>query len=125
MTEFTKLPVSEIVVGDRHRQDLGDIAGLAKSIRDLGLLQPIIITRDKNLIAGRRRLEAIKELGWTKVDAQVVDHLGDALLALRAERDENTCRKPFTPSEAVAIGQALEELEKAKAKERQKAGGRA
>jgi hypothetical protein len=42
----------------------------------------------------------------------------DAALLLQAERDENTCRKDFTPSEAVAIGKELEELERPKAAER-------
>jgi ParB family chromosome partitioning protein len=113
------MPVSEIVVDKRYRQDLGDIAGLAKSIHDLGLLQPIVVRPDKQIVAGARRLAAVTELGWTEVDVRVVDNLDDALLALRAEHDENHHRKAFTPSEAVAIGQALEELEKAKAKERQ------
>jgi hypothetical protein len=32
------MPVDKIRVGKRHRLDLGDIAGLAESIEDLGLL---------------------------------------------------------------------------------------
>jgi len=40
---------------------------------------------------------------------------------LMAERDENTCRKDFTPSEAVAIAKTLEQLEKPKAAQRQEA----
>jgi hypothetical protein len=50
-----------------------------------------------------------------------VTNLDDALLRLRAEGDANTCRKDFTPSEAVAIGERLEQLEREAAKERQKA----
>ena len=34
--------------------------------------------------------------------------------------DENTCRKDFAPSEAVALGEKLEVLEKPKAEERKK-----
>lgn len=41
---------------------------------------------------------------------------------LSAERDENTCRKPFTPSEAVEIGKRLEALLKPEAEAREKAG---
>jgi hypothetical protein len=51
-----------------------------------------------------------------------VDDVAEAADLLRAERDENTCRKDFTPSEAVAIGEALEQWEHAKAKQRQEAG---
>ncbi len=44
-------------------------------------------------------------------------------MQLKAERDENTCRKDFTLSEAVAMGRALEALERPKAKERQSKAG--
>lgn len=37
---------------------------------------------------------------------------------LEAERDENTCRLDFAPSEAVRLGEQLEKLEKPKAKQR-------
>lgn len=39
------------------------------------------------------------------------------------ERDENTCRLDFTPEEAVLCGRAIEELERPKAKERQRKHG--
>ena len=37
------LPVEAIRVGDRHRKDMGDIAGLAASMAELGSLQPIVV----------------------------------------------------------------------------------
>ena len=49
--------------------------------------------------------------------------VNDALLQLKAERDENVCREPFLPSEAVAIGERIEKLERPKAKAQQSAGG--
>lgn len=113
--------VKDIIVGPRHRKDLGDIATLAKSIQQIGLLQPLVCAAGFRLIAGRRRLEAVRKLGWEKVSVIIVNSLDDTLKALVAERDENTCRKEFAPSEAVTIGKAIEELEKPKAKERQKA----
>jgi ParB family chromosome partitioning protein len=128
-SEFQKIGLNQIMVGDRHRKELGDIAALAKSIAALGMLQPVVVRRialengchKYRLVAGSRRLAAARELKWATVPAHVVDNLDDAAAALRAERDENTCRKDFTPSEAVAIGRALEELEKPKAAARKKA----
>ena len=35
------LPIGRITVGERHRRDLGDIAALAKSIDEIGLLHPV------------------------------------------------------------------------------------
>jgi N6-adenosine-specific RNA methylase IME4/ParB-like chromosome segregation protein Spo0J len=110
--------VTKIVVGDRHRKELGDIDALTSSIRDVGLLQPIVVTPAKKLVAGARRLAAVKSLGWVKVPVRVVNGLDDAARLLRAERDENVCRKDFTPSEAVAVAAALEELERPKAEAR-------
>lgn len=115
--------VDEIVCTDRHRKDLGDIDSLIASISEVGLLQPIVVDEDNRLIAGQRRLEAFKRQGAERIAALFVAK-GDALYYLLAERDENTCRKDFAPSEAVALGADLEHIEKAKAKKRQaKAGG--
>jgi ParB family chromosome partitioning protein len=121
MNQQNKIPVDEIRVGKRHRKDMGDIASLAKSIQEVGLLQPIAVTPENHLVAGERRLAAVKELGWDSIPVQVVEGLDAALALLLGERDENTCRKDFTPSEAVAIGQELEELEREAARERQEA----
>jgi ParB-like chromosome segregation protein Spo0J len=119
--DFDTMRVAEIEVGPRHRQDMGDIAALAASIADVGLLQPLVVDPDGRLIAGRRRLEAVRELKWTVVPVIITDRLDDAIKLLKAERDENTCRKDFTPSEAVTIGAAIEKLEKGKAQERKNA----
>jgi ParB family chromosome partitioning protein len=128
--ELQPVKVMDIREGDRYRKEMGDIDALAESIRTLGLLQPPVIVKDTTtavpswrLVAGARRLAAVRKLGWSSVQAVVVDNLHDALAFLRAERDENICRKDFTPSEAVAIGKALEELERAQARERQAQAG--
>lgn len=110
--------ISEIMVGPRVRRDMGDLDALAASIADVGLLQPIVVKPDGTLVAGQRRLEACKRLGWDDVPVHVVCTASDALKALKAERDENTCRKDFTPSEAVAVAEGIEPLERQAARER-------
>lgn len=111
------MSVWSISLGERHRADLGDVDGLAKSIEELGLLHPIVVKSDGTLIAGERRLAACKSLGWQQVPVTVID-LEEII---RGEIAENQMRKDFTPSEAVAIGKALEERERARAQERQQA----
>ena len=64
--------VDSIQVGTRHRLDLGDIAGLAESIEDLGLLHPITVDQDGRLLAGARRLAAYKRLGRTEIPVNIV-----------------------------------------------------
>ncbi|GAH87024.1 unnamed protein product, partial [marine sediment metagenome] len=100
---------------ERHRKDMGDLAGLVDSIRELGMLHPIVVTATHKLIAGLRRLEACKRLGWERVPVRIIE-LRDLL---RAEHDENMLRKEFEPTEAVAIKRAIEEREQAAAKRRQ------
>jgi hypothetical protein len=118
-----KVRIDDIQVRERHRKDLGDVGRLAESIRAVGLLHPIVLAADRTLIAGQRRLEAVRLLGWTEVPVRVVTGLDDAVVALRAERDENSCRLPFNPVEAVALGRKLEEFERAAARERQAQAG--
>lgn len=112
--------ITRIVVGTRYRHDLGDVAELAKSIRNLGLLHPVVVTPDGHLIAGQRRLEACRKLGWAEVPVHVVP-LDDLV---RGEHDENAVRKDFLPSEMVAIAQALAPKEREAAKKRQVELGR-
>jgi ParB family chromosome partitioning protein len=109
------------VVG-RHRKDLGDLAGLMDSIADVDLLNPVTLTRDGRLVAGQRRLEACRRLGWAEIPVRFVDRLDDAARLLRAERDENTERKEMLPSEKASLGKALEEIERPAAAARMLAG---
>ena len=95
------------VSSDRLRKDLGSIDDLVDSIRDLGLLHPIVVDKSNNLIAGERRLQACAHLGMEEIEVAVVDL--DEGRMLRAQRDENSVRKPFTPTEMVAIKRTVED----------------
>src|SRR5215468_4697967 len=66
------LPIDQIIVGDRTRRDLGDIAGLATSIAEIGLLNPITVDENGRLLAGARRLAACKRLGLKAVEVKIV-----------------------------------------------------
>lgn len=121
----TSLAVADVVIGERIRLDLGDLTSLKGSILAVGLLQPIVIDGEGVLVAGHRRLQAVRELGWAEVPVTVAASLTDAVDHLVAERDENTCRKEFTPSEAVAAGKRLEELVRPSAEARRADAGKA
>jgi ParB/RepB/Spo0J family partition protein len=120
MPPAPSLPIDSIIVGERHRRDLGDIDGLAASIDELGLLHPIVVRPDGMLIAGERRLRAAQKLGWTEIPVTVVDL--DAVV--KGELAENACRKDFLPSEIDAIRRATEPIERAAARERMSEGGK-
>lgn len=95
--------VDSIVIGFRHRQDLGDIDALMRSIDQYGLLQPITITPDGVLVCGRRRLEAVKRMGWRTLKVWVRSGLSDELSRILAQQDENEQHKPLTPLEEEAL----------------------
>jgi ParB family transcriptional regulator, chromosome partitioning protein len=58
------------------REDIGDLNQLTLSIKEKGLLHPIIvrIVNDKfEIVAGNRRLLSCKSMGWKKIPSHVVD----------------------------------------------------
>lgn len=80
----------------------GELEDLAASIRASGLLQPLLVRKAASgfgyeLVAGERRLRAVKQLGWTEVPAQVRDVDDDVLLVLALV--ENIQRQELGPLE--------------------------
>lgn len=65
------MPIGSIKIKPRFRKDMGDLDGLAAGIRAVGLLQPILVSRDGVLLAGERRLRACKLLGWSTIPATI------------------------------------------------------
>ncbi len=95
--QFTNVLLSQIRIDRPHRQrrELNGIDSLADSIRRLGLIHPVVITRDYELKAGERRFEACKLLGWTAIPAQFYDEVDPTNLLL-LELEENTKRLDIT-----------------------------
>ena len=112
------MKISDIITGQRHRKNFGDVKSLATSIESVGLLHPIVVDAHGVLIAGERRIEAFKLLGRDEIPATTVD-LEDIT---RGEVAENYARKDFAPSEMVAIRRALEPQEKEAATSRKLSG---
>ncbi|HEX4919753.1 MAG TPA: ParB N-terminal domain-containing protein [Candidatus Bathyarchaeia archaeon] len=80
---------------ERQRKSLDGIDSLADSIKRLGLIHPVVITRDNVLVAGERRLSAIRSLGWDRVPCQYTDELDVG--TLRAiELEENIKRQDLS-----------------------------
>jgi hypothetical protein len=118
------MKIGDIKISGRHRKDLGDLASLAKSIQSVGLLHPPVVLQDGTLIAGHRRIAAMKSLGRTDCKVTIATGLADALACLIAERDENVERLALAPREAVSLADAIEPKLRHEAKERQAQGQR-
>ena len=104
-----KVPLTDIVIKERVRQDIGDLTPLMASMQKHGQLNPINITRENELIAGHRRLLSAKELGWTYIDALIIDR-DSQIEKLQLELEENVHRKDFSPEELLAGYRKLEKL---------------
>ena len=103
MTSTTTIPIADIIIGDRHRQDFGDLQALADSIAVEGLLQPIAVTESLELVAGERRLRAVSLLGHS----HIAGHIVSVTSIIRGEFAENVIRKDFTMSERVGLAAAI------------------
>jgi ParB family chromosome partitioning protein len=90
--------IEEIIIRKRIRKNLGDLNSLMESMKRFGLLNPVTITRDNVLIAGHRRLESAKRLGWETIAVRITDG-DDQSRQLEMEIEENTHRKNLTTDE--------------------------
>lgn len=113
--------IGKVIVKDRIRKDFGDIKELADDIEQNGLINPPVVNKDYELLAGERRLRACKSLGWSQIEIRMMD-TRDAEHELNVEISENENRKAFSKAERVDYMRRLLRIEQAKASERQKAG---
>ena len=68
-----KIKVSTLNHHPKNKEiyDLSSINELMESITQVGLLQPLIIDINNQIISGNRRFESIKRLGWNEVEVEV------------------------------------------------------
>jgi ParB family chromosome partitioning protein len=95
MFDVIRVPIKDITISDRARQDVGDLTGLMFSIEKYGVLNAILLNEDYQLIAGERRLRACQELALPDVPARILPGLSpdDQFMI---EFIENYDRKDFT-----------------------------
>ncbi len=92
---------------DPLRQDLGDIESLCRSIEAVGLLQPIVVRSSGEhfeVVAGNRRLEACRRLGWRKIPCELVELTEKE--AFEVALAENLDRRTLDPLEEARAFQS-------------------
>lgn len=102
------IPVREIHSSPNNpRTNLTDIEDLALSIREAGLIQPIVVQKipghdGYQIVAGHRRYAAVCKLGWAKVPALIRrDMLPDEeLLAMLSENGQRADLDPIEEARA-------------------------
>ena len=91
--DITTRKVSEIKLESEYLRKDTDVTTLKKSLASIGLIHPVTINFENQLLAGARRLQAAKELGWEEITAHIVDRneLEQELISI----DENLVRTPL------------------------------
>jgi ParB family chromosome partitioning protein len=122
-----KTAIERIIIKERIRKEVAKISELAEDIKLNGLINPVtVMTLDSGeyqLLAGLRRIRAVKSLGLSEIDINVITPT-DAEAVLRIEVSENEQREEFTFTEKMDYARMFERLEKAKALERKSIGGK-
>jgi len=88
--EYRKFPIAQIKASrSQARKDFNEpsLIELTQSIKEEGLIQPITVRLlpdgTAELVAGERRVRAVKRLGWTEIDAKVYPVLQDQEAAVK------------------------------------------
>lgn len=115
---FHSVELSSIIINreGRQRRELTDLPELAESIGRIGLINPVVVTRDLILVAGERRLEACRSLGWTHIHAHFTDELSDPELRV-IELEENVKRSALPWQDECKAILEYHDLRKAEAEE--------
>jgi ParB family transcriptional regulator, chromosome partitioning protein len=118
-----RLPLDQIQPRHQDTRSLNPlhVEALAASIAVLGLIEPLVVDKRGQLLAGGHRLAAIDQLKTTNpaayqihfpvdrvpVRSLVIDAEQDPDLALQIEIAENEQRRDYTPTEVKAIADRL------------------
>jgi ParB/RepB/Spo0J family partition protein len=111
--EFRELALDTLYISPYNvRNDPGDLTELMASIRDMGVLEPILVRQNGEqyeVIAGSRRLQAARSTGHQTIPAIVLE-ITDPQMILTS-LVENIHRKDLTLAERVKTYQALQQLD--------------
>ena len=116
-----RVDLLKLVASDQPRPLITEaVDKLASSIRDIGLIQPITVRQRSimsgglaeqgfQVVAGHHRVAACRALGWTEIDAIVIE-AGEHLQAELIEIDENLCRSELTNSQRAKAVKRRKEI---------------
>ncbi len=110
------LKIDDVKIGQRVRDEYGDMVSLANSIKEHGLLHPIVVDAHYNLIAGCRRLLACERIGLKEIEVKMLGEISERELRV-LELEENIRRKDLTEIEKSKNLVELAEIKELELKE--------
>lgn len=111
MEQIKEVPISDVKPYENNPRDNdGAVEATAKSIKEFGWQQPIVVDKDMVVIAGHTRLKAAKKLGFSKVPIVVADNLTEAQVKAYRLADNKVSETSIWDNKKLL--QELEELDK-------------
>ena len=113
--KIAMVPITSIEVGDRARQDMGDLQELENSMKKSGLIQPLAVQKvgDKYLLlAGERRYTILLMNQVVEVPARIYEEKLSELELKIIERSENFYRKDMEYWEYDALVAEIDDLQR-------------
>lgn len=101
--------LDSIEVGERFREDYGNIDELVQSIKTNGLLQPIVVSSGGHLLAGGRRFLACSKAELTTIPVTIVETTNE-LSEREIELIENIHRKDMAWQERAKLEKRIFDL---------------
>ncbi|MCX5810715.1 MAG: ParB/RepB/Spo0J family partition protein [Proteobacteria bacterium] len=103
--EFLYIPIANIVVMEQVRSNINtesdSFKSLVQSIKDKGILEPLIVTKGDgdsyNLICGERRLEAARQLELELVPVRIIEAGKESGETIALQLTENLQREDLNP----------------------------
>lgn len=109
------IPITAIKVGERFRQEYGDIDTLAASLKKEGIIQPLAVRACEDgtfdLLAGGRRLKAAGQAGIQEIPVRIYDKELNEYEMRSIELMENVCRKDMSWAEASRLKEEIFKLQ--------------
>lgn len=100
------IPMEQVTVGERFRQELGEINDLVTSIKERGIIQPLAVMQQDNgylLLAGGRRYAACEKAGIEEIPARIYEEELSEYEIRAIELAENFYRKDLTWEEEIKL----------------------
>lgn len=116
--KIATINVDEIEIGDRARQEMGDLSELEDSMKEIGMAQPICVKKHEGdkpylLLGGGRRLAILIKNGNTEVTARIYPEDISQMEIKSIELAENFYRKDFEYWELDNLIREIHELKQA------------
>lgn len=112
------LTLDQVFVGERFRQDYGDLEKFIHSIKKYGIIHPLVVCVSNGeteepyrLVAGGRRYCALAEMGQLDFPARIYDRELSDLELRSIELEENLQRKDMDWQEQVKLQQEIHNLQ--------------